>query len=120
MSDLQMFTSPKHKVARKAERFFKERGLKFHAVDVRQKPPSPGELKKWVQKFGVDAVLDKTSKTYTEGGLRYFSAGPDDWVERMCREPEVLNLPLIRCGKDLSVGDDPAAWARFVEAIKGR
>jgi len=119
MSDLQIFTSPKHRVARKAERFFKERGVRFHAVDVRQKAPSPGELKKFVQRFGVDAVLDKTSKTYLEGGLRYFSAGDDDWVERMCREPEVLNLPLVRCGKELSVGDDPAAWKRFVETVKG-
>lgn len=119
MSDLQMFTSPKHKVARKAERFFKERGVRYHAVDVRQKPPSPGELKKWVQRFGVDPLLDKTSKPWVEGGLRYFSAGDDDWVERMCRDPEVLALPLVRCGASLSVGDDPEAWARFVAVLKG-
>lgn len=119
MADLQMFTSPKHKVARKAERFFKERGLSFHAVDVRQKTPSPGELKKWVDQFGVEAVLDKNSKTYVESGLQYFSAGKDDWIERMCRHPEVINLPLVRCGSDLAVGDDPAAWKRFATALKG-
>src|SRR5688572_25103946 len=119
MSDLQVFTSPKHKVARKAERFFSERGVRFHAVDVNRKPPSPGELKKWVQKFGVEAVLDRTSRTYVEQGLQYFSAGPDDWVERMVRYPDVLNLPLVRCGKELSVGDDPEAWGRFVKIVKG-
>ncbi|MEE8601005.1 arsenate reductase family protein [Euzebya tangerina] len=119
MSDLQLFISPKHKVARKAERFFKERGLPYHAVDVRQKAPSPGELRKWVQRFGVEAVLDKDSKTYVESGLQYFSAGEEDWIERMCRHPEVLNLPLVRCGKELSVGDDPASWKRFVAVLKG-
>lgn len=118
MSDLQVFTSPKNKVARKAERFFKERGVRFHAVDVRQKKPSPGELRKWVQRFGVDGVLDTTSKHYTENGLQYFSAGEEDWIERMCRHPEVLKLPLVRCGKELSVGDDPEAWGRFVDAVK--
>ena len=120
MSDLQLFTSPKHKVARKAERFFSERGVRYHAVDVRRKAPAPGELRKWVQRFGVRQVLDQTSKTYTEQGLQYFSAGDDDWIERMCRHPEVLRLPLVRCGKDLSVGDDPEAWTRFVATIKGR
>ncbi len=119
MPDLQVFTSPKHKIAKKAERFFKERGVKFHAVDIRQKPPSPGELRKWVQRFGVEAVLDKTSKTYVESGLQYFSAGQDDWIDRMCRHPDVIALPLVRCGTDLSVGDDPEAWGRFVAAVKG-
>lgn len=119
MADLQLFTSPKHKVARAAERFFKERGLSFHAVDVRQKSPSPGELRKWVDAFGVEAVLDKGSKTYVEAGLQYFSAGTEDWIERMCRHPEVIRLPLVRCGKELSVGDDPDAWGRFATALKG-
>lgn len=118
MSDLQMFISPKHKIARKAERFFSDRGIAYHAVDIRQKKPSPGELRKWVQAFGVDEVLDKTSKAYVEAGLQYFSAGPDDWVDRMVRTPEILNLPLVRCGRDLSVGDDPKAWQRFVDTIK--
>lgn len=119
MSQIQVFTSPKHKVARKAERFFSDRGIKVHAVDVRQKPPSPGELRKWVQAFGVEAVLDKSSRTYVEAGLQYFSAGPEDWIERMCRHPDVIALPLVRCGTDLSIGDDPAAWARFAAAVKG-
>jgi arsenate reductase (glutaredoxin) len=119
MSQIQVFTSPKHKFARKAQRFFSERGVRVHAVDVRTKPPTPGELRKWVQRFGVDGVLDKTSKTYVEAGLQYFSAGEEDWIDRMCRHPDVIALPLVRCGTDLSVGDDPGSWARFVAAVKG-
>lgn len=119
MADLQVFTNPKHKVARKAERFFKERRVPFHAVDVRRKPPSPGELRRWVAAFGVDGVIDKTSKTYVESGLQYFSAGTEDWIERMCRHPEIIDLPLVRCGTDLAVGDDPDAWGRFAVTVKG-
>ncbi|MGI9018419.1 MAG: arsenate reductase family protein [Euzebya sp.] len=118
MADLQIFTSPKHKTARKAERFFKERGVRFHAVNVLEKPPAPGELRKWVDRFGVQAVLDKTSKTYVEAGLQYFSAGPDDWIQRMCRYPGVISLPLVRYGKELSVGDDPESWGRFASLLK--
>ncbi|CAN5759806.1 arsenate reductase [soil metagenome] len=118
MADLQLFTSAKHKTARKAERFFKERRVSFHAVDVRQKAPSPGELRKWVDAFGVDGVLDKKSKAYVDAGLQYFSAGPEDWIQRMCQNPEVIRLPLVRCGKELSVGDDPTSWERFVATLK--
>ncbi len=118
MADLQLFTHPKNKVAKKAERFFSDRGIRFHAVDVRRKAPTPGELRKWVQAVGVQAVLDKTSKTYLEEGLVYFSAGEEDWIERMCRHPDVINLPLVRCGTELSVGDDPDAWGRFAATLK--
>ena len=118
--DLQLFVHPKSQAARKAERFFKERGVRFHAVDVRRKPPTPGELKKWVQRFGVDAVVDPQAPSYRERGLQYLSASDEDWIERMSADPTILNLPLVRCGKELSVGDDPAAWTRFVADVKGR
>ncbi len=118
--DLQLFVHPKSKTSRKAERFFKERGVRYHAVDVRRKAPTPGELRKWVARFGVQACVDAQSPTYQDRGLRYLSASDEDWMERMSRDPDILNLPLVRCGKDLSVGDDPAAWQRFVDALKGR
>lgn len=119
MPDLQLFIHPKSKPSKAAQRFFKERGLSFHTVDVRKKAPSPGELKKWVTRFGVDAVLDKNSKPYIQDGLRYFQAGPDDWIERMCKTPELINLPLVRCQKELSIGNNPDDWQKFVEILKG-
>lgn len=116
--DLQVFTHPKSKASRKAERFFKERGIRFHAVDVRRKPPTPGELRKWVQRFGVDAVVAAESPSYKERGLQYLSASDDDWIDRMCADPTILNLPLVRCGTHLSVGDDPDAWTRMVSTLR--
>lgn len=119
MPEVQLFGLAKSKVTRKAQRFFKERRVPFHFVDLNVRAPAPGELRRWVQRFGVPVVLDPDSPSYIEQGLRYVSASDDDWVMRIIRDPTVLRLPLARCGTDLAVGDDPAAWQRFADAVKG-
>jgi len=114
-----MFGLAKSRATRKAQRFFSERRVPVAFVDLRKRAPSPGELRKWVQRFGVEAVLDPDSKAYREQGLQYVSASEDDWLARMSADPAILRLPLVRCGRDLAVGDDEAAWQRMVAAVKG-
>lgn len=109
----------KSQATRKAQRFFAERRVAYHFNDLAKRPPTPGELRKWVQRFGAEACLDPASRSYQEQGLQWVSAGEDDWIARMVKDPSILALPLVRCGKDLSVGDDPEAWARFAAAVKG-
>jgi len=116
--DVQMLGLAKSQATRKAQRFFSERRVPFHFNDLAKRPPTPGELRKWVQRFGAQGCLDPESRSYTEQGLQWVSAGEDAWVERMVKDPSILRLPLVRCGKELSVGDDPEAWARFAEAAK--
>lgn len=114
-----MFGLAKSKATRKAQRFFSERRVPVTFVDLRKRDPSPGELRKWVQRFGVEAVLDPDSKAYRDLGLQYVSASEQDWLARMSADPAVLRLPLVRCGRDLAVGDDEDAWQRMVDAVKG-
>lgn len=114
-----MFGLAKSKATRKAQRFFSERRVPVTFVDLRKRDPSPGELRKWVQRFGVEAVLDPDSKAYRDQGLQYVSASEQDWLARMSADPAVLRLPLVRCGRDLAVGDDEDAWQRMVDAVKG-
>lgn len=114
----QLLGHAKSKVTRKAQRFFSERGVTVTYNDLRKRAPTPGELRKWVERFGVDGVIDRDSAAYREAGLGYLSAGIDTWLDEFCKQPLLLRLPLVRCGRDLSVGDDPEAWARFVEAVK--
>jgi arsenate reductase len=116
---VQLFGLAKSKSTRKAQRFFSERRVPVSFVDLNVRAPSPGELRKWVQRFGVDGVLDPSSKAYQEQGLQYVSASDDDWIERIIRDPSVLALPLARCGTDLAVGDDAGAWQRLADAVKG-
>lgn len=116
---VQLFGLAKSKTTRKAQRFFSDRRIDVHFVDCKVRPPSPGELRRFVQKFGVEAVLDPTSTSYTEQGLQYVSASEEDWIDRMAADPSVLALPLGRCGSELTVGDDPAGWKRLAEAATG-
>ena len=44
----------------------------------------------------------------------------EDWLKRMAADPGMLALPLVRGGKDLTVGNDPDGWQRIVDAVKGR
>lgn len=116
---MQLFGLAKSQATRKAQRFFRERRVRFHFVDVKVRPPSPGELRRWVQRFGAQALLDPDSPSYVEQGLRYVCAADEDWIRRMIADPTVLRLPLARCGTDLAVGDDPKAWQRFADAVRG-
>jgi len=117
--DVQLFGHPKSKASRKAQRWFKERRIAFHFVDVTKRAPSPGELRRFVQRFGVEGVLDPTAKAYQDKGLQYVSASEADWLGRMADDPAVLRLPLARCGNELAVGDDEEGWARLQQAAKG-
>lgn len=117
--DVQLFGHAKSKATRSAQRFFSERRLPVHFVDVRKRHPAPGELRRWVQRFGVEGVLDTDSKAYVEQGLRYVSASDDDWIERLSADPAPLAFPLARCGTELTVGEDPEGWQRLADAATG-
>jgi arsenate reductase-like glutaredoxin family protein len=114
----QILGHPKSKVTRKAQRYFSDRGVRVTYNDLRKRAPTPGELRKWVERFGVDAVIDRDSAVYRERGMGYFSAGLDTWLDEFARAPLLLRLPLVRCGSELSIGDDPQAWERFVQMAK--
>ena len=87
-------------------------------MDLRKRAPSPGELKRFVHKFGVEAVLDPQSPAYQAQGLQYVSASDEDWITRMVDDPQVLRLPLVRAGNELAVGDDEAGWQRAAAATR--
>ena len=116
----QLLGHPKNSTTRKAQRFFSDRGVRVTFNDLRKRPPTPGELRKWVDRFGVDGVMNRESAEYSQRGLGYLAGGVDMWLEQFASAPLLLRLPLVRCGRDLSVGDDPQAWQRFVESVKAR
>lgn len=115
----QVLGHPKSRTTRKAQRFFAERGVRVTFNDLRKRPPTPGELRKWVEQFGVDGVVDRASAAYREAGMGYVAGDVDVWLDHFARTPRLMRLPLVRCGRELSVGDDPQAWQRFVDLAKG-
>ncbi|WP_180970037.1 ArsC/Spx/MgsR family protein [Deinococcus planocerae] len=116
MPDLQvqMFGLKKSAATRAAERFFKERRIKIHFVDLAAKPIARGELTRFVQKFGLNALLDTEGKAYERSNLAYLRTTEDAIINRIIETPELLRLPLVRGGKVLTVGEDPEGWARML------
>ena len=114
--EVQIFGLKGSSATRAAERFFKERRVKTHSVDLAARPMSPGELKRFVQKFGLNALLDLEGKTYRDAGLEYMRVSEAGMLERALLEPRLLRLPLVRSGKFLSVGLAEEEWRAWVAA----
>jgi arsenate reductase-like glutaredoxin family protein len=108
--NIQIFGIKNSSASRAAERFFKERRVAFHFVDLKQRPMTPGEMKRFVDKFGWDNLLDTESSGYADAGLKYLKLSDADRLARTERDPKLLRLPLIRSGNQLSVGANEQAW----------
>lgn len=112
--DVQIFGVKNNAAVRKAERFFKERRIKIHFMDFKQRSPSKGELRRFFQKFGEEKLIDRDSKRFHALGLRTAYYGDDRWLEIACDEPLILRQPLVRSGNRLSVGAAEAQWKEWV------
>lgn len=110
MLNVQIFGVKNSSSTRAAERFFKERNIPIHLVDLKQKPMSPGEIKRFVDRFGLSALIDSESKSYVDAGLKYLKVSESELLTRIERDPKLLRLPLVRAGNQLSVGHDQDAW----------
>ena len=110
MVGVQIFGVKNSPSTRAAERFFKERRVTIHMVDLSQKAMAPGEIKRFVERFGLPGIVDPESKAYLDAGLKYLKVSDAGLLERIEREPRLLRLPLVRGGTRLSVGHDEAAW----------
>jgi arsenate reductase (glutaredoxin) len=110
MVGVQIFGVKKSAATRAAERFFKERRATIQFVDLKQKPMARGEIGRFVQKFGLAALLDAQSKAYIDEGLKYLRVSEAEMLAKIEKTPELLLLPLVRGGSLLSIGQDEAAW----------
>jgi arsenate reductase-like glutaredoxin family protein len=108
--EVQVFGIRKSADTRKALRFFSERRIKTHFVDLAERSASRGELTRFAQKFGVDALLDGSSLRFRDLGLTHARLNDDQWLARLVDEPFLLRLPLVRCGNRLTIGVDEDAW----------
>jgi len=114
--DVQIFGVQNDADTRKALRFFKERRVKVHFMDFKQRNPSKGELKRFFDRFGEEKIVDRDSKRFETLGLRSAYYGNDRWLEIACDEPLILRMPLVRCANRLTVGHDEDSWKEWVAA----
>ena len=116
MATIQIFGLKNSQATRAAERFFKERRAVIQLVDLKQKPMAPGEIKRFMDRFGLAALLDSECKTYIDEGLKYLKLTDAEILGRIERAPQLLRLPLVRSGKLLSAGQDESSWKAMLEA----
>lgn len=108
--EVQVFGVKKSAETRKALRFFAERRIKTHFVDLNERAASPGELKRFIQKFGLDRLIDRESKRFDELGLRHARLSDERWLEKLVDEPLLLRMPLVRNGNALTIGLAEQDW----------
>ena len=113
--EVQVFGHKKNADTRKALRFFAERRVKTHFVDFAERAPSLGELKRFAQKFGVAALIDRESKRYHELGYTYARYSDERWLEKLADEPLVLKMPLTRFANRLTIGLEETQWRSWIQ-----
>jgi arsenate reductase (glutaredoxin) len=111
---LQVFGARKSPDSRKAERFLKERGIKYQFIELSDKGLSPGELRALAAACGgMGALLDSEGALFAEKGLGYMDFDPE---EEILKSPLLLRTPILREGRRAALGFDPAAWKAFLGA----
>jgi arsenate reductase (glutaredoxin) len=108
--EVQVFGTKKCKDTQKALRFFKERRVKIHFVDLNERAAALGELRRFEQKFGAEALLDRESRRFRERGLHVAHLPESRILPLLADEPLLLKTPLVRHGNQLTVGLDQAVW----------
>jgi arsenate reductase len=117
--EVQIFGTKKDSDTRKALRFFSERRIRVHFVDLQERAASLGELKRFAQKFGAEALIARTASRFTERGLGTARYSDERWVELLAGDPMLLRTPLTRWQHRLTIGLDEAAWKEWVAADAG-
>ena len=78
---------------------------------------SPGEIKRFTDRYGLLSLLDTEGKAYSDAGLKYLKVSEPELLRRIEQEPKLLRLPLVRAANQLSVGQDENTWAAMLSVI---
>jgi arsenate reductase-like glutaredoxin family protein len=108
--NIQIFGKSKCFDTKKAERYFKERRIKFQMIDVAKYGMSKGEYNSVKSAVGgFDNLVDKDCKLYEELFMAYL-AGSDAKEEKLLENPAMFKTPIVRNGKKATVGYCPEIW----------
>ena len=108
--NIQIFGLKKCPETRKAQRFFKERGIRFQFVDLAEKGLSKGELRSVSAKVPLDQLINRSSKRFVDKGLAHASLDRGRIESLLLEEPLLFSTPVVRNGKEATVGHCPEVW----------
>jgi len=105
--NLQIFGFKDCQDTRKAQRFFAERRIPVHFIDLDERPAAKGELRRFAERFGPAALIDREGARFKALGLRVAGDSPQRLLDR---------APLVRNGGKVTIGLAPDDWQAWVNA----
>ena len=114
--NVQVFGFKNCQETRKALRFFSERRMSVHFVDLDERPAARGELRRFQDKFGAAALVARDHPRFRALGLHVRGDSPERTLERALTEPRLLRTPLVRGDHRVSIGYAPDEWKVWIEA----
>jgi arsenate reductase-like glutaredoxin family protein len=116
--NVQVFGFKDCQETRKALRFFSDRRIAVHFVNLEEKPASRGELRRFADRYGAAALIDRDSPRFRALGLHVSGDSPQRQLERALTEPRLLRTPLVRVDQRVSIGGAPDDWAAWIAAAR--
>ena len=111
--NIQIFGTKKCIETKKAERFFNERGIKYQFVDMKKKGMSKGEFNSVAQaNGGLDHMINWEGKDQNLLALIKYIAN-EDKLEKVLENPQVIKTPVVRNGKQSTLGYQPDVWKKW-------
>jgi arsenate reductase len=113
---IQIFGTKKCKDTQKAIRFFKERNIQIHYVDLQEKAISRGELNNIRRSVALDDLIDKSGKQYIKRNLQYMKF---DIESELLDDPLLFKTPVVRFQQKATAGYQPETWQNWAKEVKG-
>lgn len=105
--NIQIFGKSKCFDTKKAERYFKERRIRYQYIDILKFGMSRGELRSVVRSVTLDEIVNKEDRDYP---IYKYLADDDAKLEKLFEIPEMIKTPIVRNGKSATVGYCPEIW----------
>jgi arsenate reductase-like glutaredoxin family protein len=110
--NIQIIGTKKDNDTRKAERFFKERGIKYQFRELSEKGISKGELENITRVIPLENLIDREGKEFKKRNLSFMKF---DLAEELLSEPLLLKMPIVRNGYSCTVGYAPQIWSEWIK-----
>ncbi|MBS4033374.1 MAG: ArsC family transcriptional regulator [Ignavibacterium sp.] len=110
--NLQIIGTKKCRDTQKSERFFKERKIPYHFRDLNEKGLAKGELDNILSVIPLDELIDKDGQQYKKRNMQFMVF---DIEEELLQDPLLLRTPVIRNGKQVTIGYQPEIWTLWLK-----
>jgi Spx/MgsR family transcriptional regulator len=113
--NIQIFGTKKCFDTKKAERFFKERNIKYQLIDLSEKSMSKGELTSVLKTVSINDLINTKSRDYTRLNFNNIRSA-EIKAELLLKNQKVMNTPIVRNGKEATVGCNMEVWNKWINA----